>query len=616
MNHSNYLAKHFARCLPFQDAEKFYEQPVYDLDVPNFSPIFGLQLAIWQLRNKDLQVKYPLDSLDGRVGFLAWCVFNGRSEYQSLKDLDIFWKSIQLPAVIPTTEWSGGISRFLQLTIIARPDIGIDASLSTIEAQLYAQAWFWCFGGWKEVEFTAADIPTWQRNFLINDGDLVKTRFAKILYSQREDLQSAFNLTSEVGLSNFRNWLMQHALHETALPLLLQSPPSCWPVSLPCEKLESFNKGTKSAFGINLIGYAFGELGIGEDVRMAAKACEAVGIPFTIINFEPGSNISQNDRSLEKYVSEHAKYYVNLICLTALESLRFYLERGKNLLSGHYNIGYWPWELQNWPAAWSHCFHLIDEMWASSRHIQQAAEKSSSFTPVKYMPMAVHTDNKATVSRSDFDLPEDKVLFVFSFDGNSFIERKNPLAIIKAFSDAFPKNIENVGLVIKCMRPSEENLDWQHIKKVAIEDERIYILDKTLDKSEVLGLYSVCDCFVSLHRAEGFGRGIAESLLLNLKVIASDYGGNVDFCRRAGAYMIPCSIRPLAEEEYVEGKDNFWGEPDIAAASVAMQKVLNDCLKKESCNNLVHERLMKELFSFEAVGARYFERLRAIVYIN
>ena len=214
------------------------------------------------------------------------------------------------------------------------------------------------------------------------------------------------------------------------------------------------------------------------------------------------------------------------------------------------------------------------------------------------------------------------------WDSNKELKFENCQFFFLKKEAKFNKDFKNVyGFLLEAYSNDMERFDnaseWAmtilnkyNVKKVAIEDERIYILDKTLDKSEVLGLYSVCDCFVSLHRAEGFGRGIAESLLLNLKVIASDYGGNVDFCRRAGAYMIPCSIRPLAEEEYVEGKDNFWGEPDIAAASVAMQKVLNDCLKKESCNNLVHERLMKELFSFEAVGARYFERLRAIVYIN
>jgi glycosyltransferase involved in cell wall biosynthesis len=58
-------------------------------------------------------------------------------------------------------------------------------------------------------------------------------------------------------------------------------------------------------------------------------------------------------------------------------------------------------------------------------------------------------------------------------------------------------------------------------------------------------LYRACDCFVSLHRAEGYGRGIAEALLLGLDVIATGHGGNVDFCRKAGARLVAHKDIPL-----------------------------------------------------------------------
>ena len=162
------------------------------------------------------------------------------------------------------------------------------------------------------------------------------------------------------------------------------------------------------------------------------------------------------------------------------------------------------------------------------------------------MPMAVAIPKVKRYTRKQWSLPETDYLFVFSFDGNSSLARKNPLGVIEAFKLAFPNGHEAAGLVIKCMRPDIKNPAWQRILKLAATDSRIHIIDQMLSKPEVLGLYKVCDCFVSLHRVEGFGRGIAEALLLRLNVIATDHGGNVDFCLLGSASSVcfkACKVR-------------------------------------------------------------------------
>lgn len=589
-------------------AESFYAQPVPGLEVPGISPFYGLHLAIWQLRDKDLQHTCPLTTIDGRQRFLEWCVAHGRKEYRALRELTPFWQTLSLPAELTATEWSGGISRFLQLAISARQDLGIHSSLAGSEEQCAALGWFWCAGGWRVLDLTAAEIPAWQKRFLIDHDAIEQTRFARLIYQYRSDLQAAFDLTTTQGRNNFRHWLEHHAPEETALPLLTQVKPQAWP------NASSIMPSTlcQHDLGVNLIGYAFGELGIGEDVRMAAHAFKAAGIPFTVIDFQPGRNIQQQDRSIEQWVTNKPRYSVNLVCLTALEQLRLYIERGAYLFRGRYTIGYWPWELQDWPANWLHCFNLVDEVWAPSRHIFQAIQRISNM-PVLHMPMTVKLpdiDLTAPSPRHRFGLPEKKILFVFSFDGNSFIERKNPMAIIKAFHQAFPLKEESVALVIKCMRPDIQNPVWQSILIAARIDSRLIILDAMLSKTEVLELYRACDCFVSLHRAEGFGRGIAEALLLGLEVIASDYGGNTDFCRAAGARMIPCRPKATKPDDYVEGQNNFWAEPDIPSAAKAMREVWKARQHRTSPRiSPERQQQINELFSPATIGARYRQRL-------
>ena len=574
----------------------YYQQPIAQLEVPGFSPFFGLQLAIWQLRPLDLQQQYPLESLQGRLGFFAWCIVHGRNEYRALRELNVFWQALAQPADIAATAYSGAITRLMQLVALSRSDLKIDYKLATEDEQIALLRWF-CLHGWKETDLTIEDLADCQKALF--DTKLANNfRFIELfIYAMRLDLQNEFKLDSQQSQSDYRQWIAQHGNQETILGLLN-------PIA---SKEKKATVTVQKNLGVNLIGYAFGELGIGEDVRMAAFALEAAKIPFTVINFRPGDDIRQNDRSIAQWVTNEAIYPINIVCLTALEHLRLYAEQGVALFKNHYTIGYWPWELQNWPANWQHCFSLVDEVWASSQHTWQAAQKVSP-VPVYIMPMAVAIPKVKRYTRKQWLLPETDYLFVFSFDGNSSLARKNPLGVIEAFNWAFPNGHEAVGLVIKCMRPDAKNPAWQRILKLAATDSRIQIIDQMLSKPEVLGLYKVCDCFVSLHRAEGFGRGIAEALLLGLKVIATDHGGNVDFCLPESAYLVCSKLCKVGKKDYVEATGQFWAEPDLANAASHMQNLAS---KGRKSKKIINDAI-KNQFSLVMIGEKYKSRLTVI----
>ena len=119
--------------------------------------------------------------------------------------------------------------------------------------------------------------------------------------------------------------------------------------------------------------------------------------------------------------------------------------------------------------------------------------------------------------------PKTKIFnFCFSFDLKSYVDRKNPQACVDAFLKAFPKNDfdeSEVGLVIKVHKSAKPDAVWTKLKRLASRDKRIHIIEETLSRPELLALYQSCNCYLSLHRAEGFGRGLAEALQLGLHVI-------------------------------------------------------------------------------------------------
>ena len=42
------------------------------------------------------------------------------------------------------------------------------------------------------------------------------------------------------------------------------------------------------------------------------------------------------------------------------------MDVGKNQWDTRYNIGYWLWELEEFPKEWLPAFHLLDEVWTPS----------------------------------------------------------------------------------------------------------------------------------------------------------------------------------------------------------------------------------------------------------
>ena len=457
------------------------------------------------------------------------------------------------------------------------------------------------------------------------------TTLQQSIYGTRSDLQAAFSLDTQK--QQFLWWFYTYGLNEHKFWFYLseiekefvRGLPSPWATRLieidrtGCDK-TAVKKFKQRSFGVNVIGYAFGQLGIGEDARMAARSLLAAHATFNMVSMEPSAEISQNDRSMQQYVVERGELAINLFCLTAEETGRFYAEQGSRQFTNRYNIGYWPWELGAWPHAWQMLFELVDEVWVSSQHTFDALVPVCD-KPLYLMPMAVDlgpvTQFKSRhQARAHFGLPGQAKLFCFSFDLNSYIDRKNPQACVEAFLRAFSQDEypdPAVGLVIKVHAPKQPNKAWEKLKALAASDSRIHFIEQTLDRADLLALYQACDCFVSLHRAEGFGRGLAEALQLGLRVICTGYSGNLDFCHAPAAELVDYRLVKVGRGQYPHAKGQYWAEPSIKHAAQLMQKVFAlPELELKLKQKPVRQSYEFAEFSPMVVGNRYKRRLKEI----
>jgi glycosyltransferase involved in cell wall biosynthesis len=392
----------------------------------------------------------------------------------------------------------------------------------------------------------------------------------------------------------------------------LQPDPSV-ALEQPAIALAREKRRTDHQTGVNLVGYPRAEMGMGELLRQSAEALSTTCFRFCIVDFNFGIVASQRDTRYDAFVRPDNPFYVNLFNITADQMRLAWQKLGPQFFHNHYNIGYWTWELSNFPNHWQSAIDLVDEIWAPSRFIRDAIAKKTR-KPVVWMPLAVEFPMPAgsiEERRKRFDLPRDKFLFFFSFDFSSFATRKNFPASIQAFQKAFPDGCDEAGLVIKTIRHSHHKREFWDLLRAVGEDRRIFLIDRLLRQDEMRELMASCDSFVSLHRSEGFGFGMAEAMYLGKPVIATNYSGNLDFTKKDNSCLVDYRLVPVKAGEYLFPEGQVWADPNIDEAAKYMRRLVDDRDYGRRLGKAAAD-FIRQQHSAKAVGARYLKRLEQI----
>lgn len=602
--------------------------------------VYGAMLAIWHVRPA-LQRRFPL--YKGKpadfVRFLAWCAGDGRRQFAILRSIPewdaALSQRVELPE-IPGDFWANGFSVDMFLHGVAMYRYALGPMLYNRAARHRAACNYWCGARHKRFQ---PHPPQWQCGFLAKRFGSMKSLIDVVRPRKTKSEKENAHLEEEFGLSDIRrvfeapNNIAASALKELPCEDAIQISGDVRGFSLPLPLkmirfiswvIEKFNglptefqlssitglipvgrpplSRLAYPFGVNLFGYAKGELGIGEEIRMVALALKAQNIPFCIVNVQLGSKVSQQDTSAETWVVNQPHYAINIFCTTGIEQVRYACTHGLDVFNNRYNIGLWPWELPTWPTSCTYTYAMVDEIWGISHYTANAYRNAQR--PVYAMTLPVTVDLVSQETRADFGLPEKDYLFVFSFDFNSKLSRKNPAGVIHAFQRAFPLNKRlAVGLVIKASHATNNNKEWRRIKAMIKADPRIHVIDVTLRRPQLLALFRCCDCYVSLHRAEGFGLVLAETLLLDKQLIATGFSGNMDFCTDERVGLVRYKKREMNPREYFHASGQSWAEPDLEHAAELMRQIYAN-----------PKRVIPNEFDFSpaTVGAKYASRLHEI----
>lgn len=357
--------------------------------------------------------------------------------------------------------------------------------------------------------------------------------------------------------------------------------------------------------GCAFFGTPTSENGLGQHLRYVVESFSNFSIIDT--SFFQDANTRENEYSA--YITKESDFRCNIICDSYKCFYSLYQNFRKNLRRG-YNIFYGYWELNDLPEEFMAKSHLLDEIWAPTRYIQETFSKMP--LPVIHMPIPIHFAQPASDLRKELGI-ENRFCFLFTFDFSSVSKRKNPWAVLEAFKRAFSEK-DNALLIIKAIPPfkrnREENENCAKLKEMI--DSRMLLIMENYEQPQMRRLLATADCYVSLHRAEGFGLGLAESMLLGKPVIATNFSGNCDFMNAENSCLVNFSLKKVESGDYFHLEGNsVWADPDIEHAVYYMRKVYTDEAFRKKIGGQA-ARYIRENHNPQTIGRRYQERLKQL----
>lgn len=307
--------------------------------------------------------------------------------------------------------------------------------------------------------------------------------------------------------------------------------------------------------------------------RETARALDELG--HTVIlhstegpgDFLPDENFLRENQDIKAMYERESHFGVQSVDVL---SRNLYPPRVADMQAKKNMLHHYAWEESSFPQEWVKEFNThLHSMTCLSKHVEKIMIDNGVKVPL--ITSGCGVDHWLRVETDTGYVLDDKHSFRFLHVSSCF-PRKGVDVLLKAYGDAFTDK-EDVLLIIKTFpNPHNEVHKWlQEAKEQNSAYPDVLIIEEDLSEERLKALYKQCDVLVAPSRAEGFGVPLAEAMLLDLAVITTGWGGQLDFCSHETAWLIEYAFAPA--KTHFKLFDSVWAEPSQAHLAQLMQEV-------------------------------------------
>jgi glycosyltransferase involved in cell wall biosynthesis len=262
---------------------------------------------------------------------------------------------------------------------------------------------------------------------------------------------------------------------------------------------------------------------------------------------------------------------INLVHMNA-DTVQAMVEKGGGgELSDRFNIAIWYWELPTMRPEWWAAMDYFHAFWAPTPFVARGLEQLTA-KPVLLVPPYLPYLKTARPKRLS---KKQEAHFIYCFDANSVVERKNPELLLDGFLKAFPSGAD-VRLTFKVTNSGRNRSELGFLYAAASQNPAIDIIDRVLSDSDLHRLIASATAYVSPHRSEGLGLTIVEAMAFGTPVIATPFGGPEPFIKADAAWPLRYRLTELAEDHAPYPKGFVWADPELDSVVAALRTVAAD----------------------------------------
>lgn len=328
----------------------------------------------------------------------------------------------------------------------------------------------------------------------------------------------------------------------------------------------------------NIIGYFNCSFGLSENSRQIYSSLNnSNSSVYAIKIYAEGHKCNSNFNA--NYLSNNKNSNnINIFCINWNEDINIIATKLYNVTINKINTVLWAFETEKIlyiSNIYEKYFHKIYTISTFCENAMISSGISKNKIVTLFIPSTRHK-NVSPPKDIDYNF---NVGFIFDF--HSSMERKNIIDVIDVFNETLAYK-KNCYLYIKYMNSVHHKSDYNKMRKKIDNSKyknKIIEIGYILNKDNLNKLIMSFNIYISLHRSEGSGLTIMDSIYKGIPTICTAYGGNTDFCNKFNSYLVDYEYTHIPETDVnYKHYSNLckWAQPNLKTAKKYLLYIYNN----------------------------------------